>query len=78
MSSKVNKPATAAERMSRLRTRRLNGLRYFQILLHDTEINSLIERGFLKQERRHDQNAVQNALGGFICATLAPLGEKER
>jgi hypothetical protein len=65
MSSKAKEPVTAAERMRRLRTRRRNGLRYMPILLHETEIDSLIDRGFLKEERRHDRAAVQNAIDGF-------------
>jgi hypothetical protein len=78
MSSKAKEPVTAAERMRRLRTRRRNGLRSVRILLHETEIDSLIGRGFLKEERRHDGDAIENAIGGFICHALAPPDEKER
>jgi hypothetical protein len=77
MSSKAKEPVTAAERMRRLRTRQRNGLRYMRILLHETEIDSLIDRGFLKEERCHDRDAVQNAIDGFICHALAPRDEKE-
>jgi hypothetical protein len=38
-----------------------------RILLHETEIDSLIDRGFLKGERRCDQDAVQDAIDDFIC-----------
>jgi hypothetical protein len=31
------------------------------------EIDSLIEKGFLKKERRHHPAAVQNAIDVFIC-----------
>jgi hypothetical protein len=72
MSSKAKEPVTAAERMRRFRTRQRNGLRSVRILLHETEIDSLIDRGFLKEERRHDRAAVQNAIDGFICHALAP------
>jgi hypothetical protein len=49
MSSKAPKePLPAAERMRVHRTRRSNGLRCVRILLHETEIDSLIEKGFLK------------------------------
>jgi hypothetical protein len=78
MSSKAKEPVTAAERMRRFRTRQRNGLRSVRILLHETEIDSLIDRGFLKEERRHDRAAVQNAIDGFICRALAPRDEKER
>jgi hypothetical protein len=78
MSTKPKEPVTAAERMRRLRTRRRNGLRSVRILLHETEIDSLIDRGFLKEKRRHDRDAVQNAIDGFICHALAPPDEKQR
>jgi hypothetical protein len=54
------------------RTRRQNGLRCVRILLHETEVDSLIEKGFLKRERRRDPKAVQDAIGGFICYALGP------
>jgi len=63
-------PVTPAERMRLHRVRRRNGLRNIQVLLHDTEIDSLVTKGFLKQGRRHDQKAIQDALGGFICHSL--------
>ena len=61
-------PIAAAERMRVYRTRRRNGLRCVRVLLHETEIDVLIEKGFLKQERRHRYEAVEDALHGFICA----------
>jgi hypothetical protein len=41
-----------------------------RILLHETEIDSLIEKGFLKRERRHHSDAVQDAIDVFICSAL--------
>jgi hypothetical protein len=61
-----------AERMSLHRRRRRNGLRCIRILLHETEIDSLIAKGFLKPERRHDQDAVEAAIGAFVCYALGP------
>jgi hypothetical protein len=61
MSSKAKESVPAAERMRRLRARRRNGLRCMRILLHETEIDALVDREFLKQERRHDQDAVERA-----------------
>jgi hypothetical protein len=61
-----------AERMSLHRRRRRNGLRCIRILLHETEIDSLIEKGFLTPERRHDQDAVEAAIDAFICYALGP------
>ena len=65
-------PIAAAERMRVYRTRRRNGLRSVRVLLHETEIDVLIEKGFLKQERRHRHAAVEDALNGFICDALGP------
>jgi hypothetical protein len=39
--------------MRALRTRRRDGLHGVRIFLHETEIDSLIEKGFLKKERRN-------------------------
>ncbi len=47
-----------------------NGLRCVRVLLHDTEIDSLVRQGYLKQERRHLPAAVEDALGDFICHRL--------
>ena len=58
------------------RERRRNGLRCVQVLLHETEIDSLIRKGFLKHERRHNPNAVQNAIDTFICFALGPEGHE--
>jgi hypothetical protein len=52
------------------RVRRHNGLSCVNILIHETEIDSLIHKGFLKQERRHNPTAVEYAIGGFICSEL--------
>ena len=67
----TNAPSpSAAERMRIYRERRRNGLRSVRILLHDTEINSLISKGMLNPGRRHNHTAVENAVGAFICSTL--------
>ena len=67
----TNAPSpSAAERMRIYRKRRRNGLRSVRILLHDTEIDSLISKGFLKPERRHNHTAVENAVNAFIWSTL--------
>jgi hypothetical protein len=48
MSSKTKKSVSPAERMRLLRTRRRNGLRSLRVTLHDTEIDCLVEKGYLK------------------------------
>jgi hypothetical protein len=73
MSNKSKESVSAAERMRHYRKRRRNGLRSVRVLLHETEIDSLIDQGFLKEERRDDGNAIEKAIGGFICHD-----EKER
>ena len=72
MSTKARKPVGAAERMRLLRTRRRNGLRCMRVMLHDTEIDCLVEKGFLKPEHRHDHAAIQSAIDGFVCHALGP------
>ena len=61
---------SSAERVRLHRKRRRNGLRVLRIVLHETEIDALIQKGFLKPERRHDPQAVQNAIDYFICHEL--------
>jgi hypothetical protein len=41
-------------------------------MLHDTEIDCLVTKGFLKPERRHDHAAIQSAIDDFICRALGP------
>jgi hypothetical protein len=45
MSIKTRKPVSAAERMRLLRARRRNGLRCVIVMLHETEIDCLMEKG---------------------------------
>ena len=74
MSSEGTKePVSAAERMRGYRARRRNGLHYVRILLHETEIDSLIGKGFLEQERRHDPNASE----GLARETNPPKRENQ-
>ncbi len=68
----MTEPFTAAERMRVHRARRRNGLRSVRVLLHETDIDALVEKGFLKKERRHHHGAVQDAMDGFICFALGP------
>jgi hypothetical protein len=73
MNSKIRRePVSAAERMRLYRRRRRNGTRCVSVFLHETEIDVLIQEGFLKPERRHNHNAVEDAIGSFICGALGP------
>jgi len=78
MRTKAKIPVTAAERMRRFRTRRRGGLCSVRVLLHLTEIDALVDRGFLKPERRHDQDAVESAINSFICHAFAPADAEEK
>ena len=66
-------PTPAAERMRRHRERRRDGMRCLWIELRDTEIDALVQRGLLKEETRHDQNAIADALYDHLERTLDPV-----
>ena len=76
MSIETRKRVSAAERMRLLRARRRNGLRCVIVMLHETEIDCLLEKGFLTPERRRDHAAIENAIGEFICYALGPQEEQ--
>jgi hypothetical protein len=74
VNSKVRRePVSAAERMRVYRQRRRNGLRSVRVLLHETEIDVLVQKGFLKPKRRHSHDAVEDAMGSFVCDALGVL-----
>jgi hypothetical protein len=60
----------AAERMRRHRQRKRDGLRSLRIELRETEIDALIDVGFLEQASRDDSNAVVLALYEFFDQVL--------
>ena len=66
------KRSTAAERMRIHRTRRRNGFYSIRVLLHDDEIDVLIRKNFLREDRRRNQPAIEDALNCFICFELGP------
>jgi hypothetical protein len=59
-----------AERMRLYRKRRRQGLQYVRIPLYLTEIDDLIRIGLLKENRRHDPEAVQTAVIGLVYRVL--------
>ena len=65
---------TAAERMRDYRRRRRGGFRCLSVLVHETEINVLIEKGYLPSESRYDRDALQIAINEFIGYALGPPG----
>jgi len=72
MGTRAKDRITAVERMRHHRKRRRNGLRCLRVVLHETEIDSLVNKGFLRPERRQDHAAIQSAINGFFCHSLAP------
>jgi len=62
----------AAERMRRHRDRKRSGLRCFTVQLWVTEIDELVRRGLLNQEKRNERGAIVKALHGHFDCTLNP------
>ncbi len=60
----------AAERMRRHRERRREGLRCVTIELRETEIDTLVQKGFLNADTRNDERAVREALYRYFDSTL--------
>ena len=59
-------PTAGALRMARHRARRRKGLRCFTIELYETEIDTLIRRGWLDADDRADPAAIRKALYEFL------------
>jgi hypothetical protein len=60
--SDVTKRSPAAERMRLHRERKKNGMRCLMIELRETEIDALIQKGFLKPDTCNDTSAIVDAL----------------
>ncbi len=59
-------PSPAAVRMRRHRERHRKGIRQFQVQLHVTQIDILIDKGYLEHKERDDPAALQRAVDLFI------------
>jgi hypothetical protein len=59
-------PSPRAQRMRHYRKQRRQGLRSVRILLHETDIDALIRMGLLKEDQRHDVEALQTAVTGLL------------
>jgi hypothetical protein len=59
-------PSPGAVRMRRHRKQRRQGLRSVCILVDDTDIDALIRMGLLKEDQRHDVEALQTAVLGLL------------
>lgn len=60
----------AAGRMRRRRARHRAGFRCFMVELHRSEIDTLVDGGFLRADERDDEGAVIDALSQYIEQTL--------
>jgi hypothetical protein len=60
-----NASFAAAERMRLYRKRRREDMQYVRVLLSAPDIDSLVRMGLLKQERRRDPEALQDAIWPF-------------
>jgi hypothetical protein len=61
-----NSISPAAARMRLSRQRRRERLRPLQILLRETEVDALVESGWLDESGRNDRNAVIDAVHRLI------------
>ena len=62
--------SAAALRMRRHRERRRDGLRCLTIELRETEVDTLIRKGLLKDDARNNRRAVISAFYGFLDRAL--------
>ena len=66
----VRSSTSAAERMRLYRKRRRRGMRTVRILLHVTDIEALIRKGYLDHQPRDDRDAVGFAISSFVDDAL--------
>jgi hypothetical protein len=66
-------PSGPALRMRRHRERRRRGLRCLTIEIRATEIEALVQKGFLNHETRNSPRSVKEALYRHLERTLAPV-----
>jgi hypothetical protein len=64
-------PSAAAHRMRLYRMRRRGGLHSIRVLLHVTEIDKLVRKGFLDHARRDDISAIESAISDILSLALA-------
>jgi hypothetical protein len=72
MNEPIPCPSPAAGRMRRLRDRRRHGLRCLTIEIREREVDTLIQKGLLSREMRHDPGSVCDAIYLHLEQTLGP------
>jgi hypothetical protein len=70
-SAEIVSRSSAAERMKLHRERKKKGMRCLMIELRETEIDSLIRKGFLKADARNDAEAILDGLYAYLDRELA-------
>jgi hypothetical protein len=71
MTNIVVAPISVADRMRRHRQRRRNGLSCYTVQLRVSEIDELVRRGILQQERRNNPCEVTDAIHRFFDESLS-------
>ena len=66
----ASKPSVAAQRMRLYRQRRRRGERSVRILLSAHDIETLVRKGYLDAEARHDRAAIQDAVEACVMDAL--------
>ncbi len=61
---------SVAERMRLHRKRRHNGLRHVGIMLHVTEVEALVRKGYLPADKRNDIWALETAVHELLYEVL--------
>jgi hypothetical protein len=56
------KPLSAAQRMRAYRRRRRHGLRYVKVRVGRSELDGLVEKGYLSPDKRKDPHAIELAI----------------
>jgi hypothetical protein len=64
--------SSAARRMRNHQKRRRSGLRCFTVQVFEKEIDTLIRKGLLEPDARHNRYAVREALHKLLARTLGP------
>jgi hypothetical protein len=70
MNADAPRSTSARERMRDHRRRRRLGVRCVRVLLSKSEIDALIQKGWLPADRRYDQQVLEGVLDGFVHEAL--------
>lgn len=62
--------SSSAERMRQHRERKKSGMRCLMIELRETEINALIQKGFLNADARNDKSEIADAIYAYFDREL--------